>query len=271
MGTRSAVLKKENPLSLPANPKALLIDLAGVLHIGDQVIPGAIDALARLRAAGFTLVFLTNTTRTPRRILLAKMNALGLTMHDDELLTAPGATLNLVRTRTLRPHWIVHPDLVDEVGPSAPEPDAVVLGDAGSYFDYAQLNTAFRLIMRGLPFIAMARNRHFKEEDGLSLDMGAFVAGLEYSTGVKAEIAGKPATPFFQAALDTAGVRADEAIMIGDDLRDDIGGAQALGIAGVLVRTGKYSPADEHDPSIRPAAVADSVPAWVDALLSGKH
>lgn len=254
-------------MSLPANPKALLIDLAGVLHVGDQLIPGSIEALARLRTAGFKLVFLTNTTRTPRHTLVAKMQALGLDVRDQELLTAPGATMNLVRSRGLHPHWIVHPDLRDEVGADAAEPDAVVLGDAGHCFDYAQLNTAFRLIMRGLPFIAMARNRHFKEEDGLSLDMGAFVAGLEYSTGVKAEIAGKPAAPFFQAALDTAGVRADEAIMIGDDLRDDIGGAQAAGIAGVLVRTGKYSAADEHNPDIRPAAIEDDFASFAARLL----
>jgi HAD superfamily hydrolase (TIGR01458 family) len=254
-------------MSLPANPRALLIDLAGVLHVGDQLIPGSIEALARLRAAGFRLVFLTNTTRTPRHTLVAKMQALGLDVRDQELLTAPGATMNLVRCRGLHPHWIVHPDLRDEVGPDAAEPDAVVLGDAGHCFDYAQLNTAFRLIMRGLPFIAMARNRHFKEEDGLSLDMGAFVAGLEYSTGVQAEIAGKPAAPFFKAALDTAGVRADEAIMIGDDLRDDIGGAQAAGIAGVLVRTGKYSAADEHNPDIRPAAIEDDFASFAARLL----
>jgi HAD superfamily hydrolase (TIGR01458 family) len=254
-------------MSLPANPRALLIDLAGVLHVGDQLIPGSIEALARLRAAGFRLVFLTNTTRTPRHTLVAKMQALGLDVRDQELLTAPGATMNLVRCRGLHPHWIVHPDLRDEVGPDAAEPDAVVLGDAGHCFDYAQLNTAFRLIMRGLPFIAMARNRHFKEEDGLSLDMGAFVAGLVYSTGVQAEIAGKPAAPFFKAALDTAGVRADEAIMIGDDLRDDIGGAQAAGIAGVLVRTGKYSAADEHNPDIRPAAIEDDFASFAARLL----
>lgn len=257
-------------LPLPSHPQALLIDLAGVLHVGDRVLPGAVPALAALRAAGLKLVFMTNTTRTPRRTLVAKMQKLGLDVRDHELLTAPGATQNLVRSRGLHPHWIVHPDLRDEVGPDAAEPDALVLGDAGPHFDYATLNTAFRLIMRGQPFIAMARNRHFKEEDGLSLDMGAFVAGLEYSTGARAEIAGKPAAPFFQAALDLAGVTADQAIMIGDDLRDDIGGAQAAGIAGVLVRTGKYAPADEHDPEIHPAAIADDFAAFA-AQLTGKR
>lgn len=257
-------------MPLPSHPKALLIDLAGVLHVGDRLIPGSVEALAELREAGLRLVFLTNTTRTPRSTLVAKMQALGLDVRDDELLTAPGATLNLVRSRGLHPLWIVHPDLREEVGPDAAAPDALVLGDAGAYFDYAALNAAFRLVMRGVPFVAMARNRHFKEEDGLSLDMGAFVAGLEYSTGVSAEIAGKPAAPFFRAALDLAGARAEEAIMIGDDLRDDIGGAQAAGIAGVLVRTGKYSPADEHDPAIVPEAIADDFACFARDLLASR-
>ena len=255
-------------MQLPTTPKALLIDLAGVLHVGDQLIPGAADALARLRAAGMPLLFLTNTTRTPRRVLCAKMNALGLDMDEGELLTAPGATMNRVRARGLHPYYIVHPDLRGETGPDAASPDAVVLGDAGHFFDYAQLNTAFRLIMQGLPFIAMARNRYFREEDGLSLDMGAFVAGLEYSTGTTAEITGKPAAPFFQAALDAVGVAACDAIMVGDDLRDDIGGAQALGIPSVLVRTGKYSPADEHHPDIHPAAIADDFATFMSRHLS---
>jgi HAD superfamily hydrolase (TIGR01458 family) len=253
----------------PSTPKAVLIDLAGVLHVGDTPIPGAAGALARLRASGLAVVFLTNTTRTPRRLLAEKMNALGLAMQEDELLTAPGATMNLVRSRGLHPHYLVHPDLLPETGPDADEPDALVLGDAGVHFDYASLNTAFRLIMRGLPFIAMARNRYFREEDGMSLDMGAFVAGLEYSSGVSAEITGKPAAPFFQAALDMAGVAAHEAIMVGDDLRDDIGGAQAHGIASVLVRTGKYVAADEDNPDIRPAAIADDFASFVDSLLRG--
>jgi phosphoglycolate phosphatase-like HAD superfamily hydrolase len=69
----------DGTMHLPAHPKAILIDLAGVLHVGDQVIPGSVDALARLRDAGLPLLFLTNTTRTPRTHTGgAKMNALGL-------------------------------------------------------------------------------------------------------------------------------------------------------------------------------------------------
>ena len=254
-------------MPLPTVPKAVLIDLAGVLHIDDQAIPGAVAALTRLRASGIALRFLTNTTRSPRARIVDSLARMGFDIAPEEIQTAVHATRQLVDRRGLRPHYLAHPDIAGEIGASHPEPDAVVLGDAGEHFTYAALNEVFRLLMRGLPFIVMARNRYFREKDGLTLDMGAFVAGLEYSAGCRAEVVGKPAAPFFLGALDELGVAPEAAVLIGDDLADDIGGAQAAGIPGMLVRTGKFRPADEHHPDIRPAAVVDDFAAAVSQLL----
>lgn len=253
----------------PLHPKAILIDLAGVLHVGDQAIPGAVDALARLRAAGLPLRFLTNTTRSPRQAIVDLLHGLGLDVAAEEIHTAALATRQVVRQRGLRPHWLVHPDIAAEMGASHPDPDVVVLGDAGPHFSFEALNAAFRLLMAGRPLIAMARNRYFKEPDGLTLDLGAFVAALEYAAGVSAEVVGKPAAPFFLGPLAELGVSPGEAVLIGDDLRDDIGGAQAVGIPGILVRTGKFRPEDETDPDVRPARVVDDFAAAVAELLAG--
>jgi HAD superfamily hydrolase (TIGR01458 family) len=255
--------------ALPATPRAVLIDLAGVLHVGDQVIPGAVDALARLRAAGLPLRFLTNTTRSPRQAIVDQLQRLGFDIAAREIHTAVHATRQVVASRGLRPHYLIHPDIAAEMGASHSNPDAVVLGDAGPHFSFDALNAAFRLLMQGLPLIAMARNRYFKEPDGLTLDLGAFVAALEYGAGVSAEVVGKPAAPFFLGPLAELGVAPGEAVLIGDDLKDDIGGAQAVGIPGILVRTGKFRPGDETDPDVRPALVVDEFSAAVDALLGG--
>lgn len=249
-------------------PKAILIDLAGVLHTGDEAIPGSVAALHRLRASGLPLRFLTNTTRSPSSTIIAKLEKMGFPIHPGEVQTAVLATRKLVEMRGLNPHYLVHPAIAEEIGPSSPEPDAVVLGDAGPYFTYEALNQAFRLVMQGLPLLAMARNRYFMEPEGLSLDMGAYVTGLEYSTGAKAEIVGKPAKPFFEAALADLGIAAHEAVLVGDDLADDIGGAQGAGIPGVLVRTGKFRPGDDIHPTLKPAFVADDFAAFVDRLLA---
>lgn len=249
------------------SPKAILIDLAGVLHTGDEALPGAVQSLARLRASGLALRFLTNTTRTPSKDLFARLQRMGFTLAAGEIQTAALAARTLVRQRRRRPLWLVHPDIAAEMGESMTDPDIVVLGDMGTHFTYPILNRAFRLLMEGLPLMAMARNRYFMEPDGLSLDMGAFVAGLEYSAGVTAEITGKPAAAFFAAALAELGVSAGEAVLIGDDLGDDIGGAQRAGIPGILVRTGKFRPGDEAHPEIKPAAVVDDFTAAVDAII----
>lgn len=249
------------------SPKAVLIDLAGVLHTGDDALPGAVRALDRLRASGLPLRFLTNTTRTPSTILFAKLQRMGFTLAASEIQTAALAARTLVRSRGLRPLWLIHPDIAAEMGENDPEPNVVVLGDMGTHFTYPILNHAFRLLMEGLPLMAMARNRYFMEPDGLSLDMGAFVAGLEYSAGITAEITGKPAPAFFNAALAELGIAPAQAVLIGDDLSDDIGGAQAAGIPGILVRTGKFRAGDDAHPDIRPAAIYDDFTAVVDALL----
>lgn len=253
---------------LARRPTALLIDLAGVLHVGDQAIEGSVAALARLRQAALPLRFLTNTTRSPRRTIVAKLRRMGFDVAEDEIQTAAHAAQQLVRQRGLKPLYVVHPDLAEEMGPSAAAPDAVVMGDMGPYLDYAQLNAAFRLLMAGGAFIAMAKNRYFMEEDGLSLDMGAFVTGLEFSSGVPAEIVGKPAASFFHTALAELGVAPAEAVVIGDDLHDDVGAALAAGIPAILVRTGKFRPGDDADPAVRPNLAADDFAAAVDQLLA---
>jgi len=251
--------------------KGLLIDLAGVLYVGGEAVPGALEAMQRLRASGLPLCFITNTSRTPRDRIVQQLQRMGFEIHADEILTAASAARKLVLQRGLRPHYLVHPDMAEEMGESAADPDAVVLGDAGEHFTYDNLNAAFRLLMKepSVPLMAMAKNRYFKEAEGLSLDMGGFVSALEFAAGVTAEVVGKPAPAFFNAALNSVGLTADEVLMIGDDLHDDIGGAQACGIAGVLVRTGKYRPEDEEttDGTTRPSLIADDFSAVVQMLL----
>ena len=251
---------------LGRRPAAVLIDLAGVLHVGDTAIPGAVEALARLRTAGCRLRFLTNTTRSPRRRIAQGLTRLGFALAEDDIQTAAAAAREVVVRRALKPFYLVHPDLEEETGPSAAAPDAVVMGDMGAHLTYAHLNRAFRLLMDGAAFIAMAKNRYFKEEDGQSLDMGAFVVGLEFASGVRAQVVGKPAAAFFETALAALGVSAAQTVLIGDDVQDDVGAAQAAGIAGMLVRTGKYRPGDEAG-AVSPAHVADDFAAAVDHLL----
>lgn len=247
--------------------KALLIDLAGVLYVGNEAIPGSVEAMKRLRQAGFPLKFLTNTTRAPRAGIVTQLRNMGFEVTEEEILTAATATRSLVESRQWRPHYLIHPDMAEEMGPGSAEPDVVVMGDAGPYFTHEALNKAFRWLMQGKPLLVMAKNRYFRDAEGLVLDMGAYVAALEFAAGIKAEVAGKPAPAFFEAALKALGMKPHEALMIGDDLESDIGGALQAGIPGVLVRTGKYRREDEAHPSIKPAWLAPDFASVAQVLL----
>jgi len=138
--------------------------------------------------------------------------------------------------------------------------DAVVIGDLGEAWDFATLNRAFRMLMNNpdAHLIALGMTRYWKTGSGLQLDAGPFVAALEYATGRKAVVMGKPAEKFYQAALVRLASEAKHSLMIGDDIFGDIQAAQRLGFHTVLVRTGKFS---EHDLAlgIQPDAVIDSV------------
>ena len=144
----------------------------------------------------------------------------------------------------------------------------MVVGDAADAFTYRTLNQAFRVLMNGGVLISMGNNRYFREPDGLSLDMGPFVEALRYAAQTEPIVVGKPSAEFFQEALRDMGVPAAKAVMIGDDLENDVGGAQALGIRGILVRTGKYRAEDENDPAIQPDAIVDDVSHAVDDILN---
>jgi HAD superfamily hydrolase (TIGR01458 family) len=250
------------------NLHTVLLDLGGVFYEGDRLLPGAQDALARLRGSGLALRFVTNTTRQNRAALLQELAGRGLAIGEDELLTPAGAAREVLLARGLRPLLLIHPGLeADFAGIDTTDPNAVVVGDAGEHFCYATLNQAFRLLHRGAPLLALGRNRYFQDSDGLSLDAGPFVAALEYAAGVKAKLLGKPAPALFAAALQFPACLPAEAVMIGDDVEADVNGAIAAGLRGILVRTGKYRPGDET--RLQPGgAVADDITAAVADLLS---
>jgi len=253
----------------------LLFDMDGVLYEGERAIPGAAEALAWCRGQGIPHRFLTNTTSRPRRALVQKLASMGLEVTLEEILTPPVAALDWLTRHTAGPVALFVADATREefatlavATPATEKVAAVILGDLGEGWDFATYNRAFRLLMENpdAPLLALGLTRYWQAEEGLRLDVGPFVKGLEYATGREAVVMGKPAAPFFHAALAQLHGNAEETVMLGDDIRGDIDGAQQAGINGVLVKTGKFRPTDLTQ-GITPYAVLDSIaalPAWWD-------
>lgn len=248
--------------------RGVLIDLSGVVYVGSEPISGAAEAIDALRAAGIRLRFVTNTSRRCRARIVQDLADMGLIIRESELMTAPLAGRRWLERHGMRPHLLIHPGLEPDFhGMDTRDPDAVFLGDAGEFFDYRRLNKAFRILQTGAPLVAVARNRYFREPDGLSLDMGAFVAGLEYAAGIEAVVVGKPSVDFFREATGDLGLPSSQVVMVGDDVEADVMGAVAAGLEGVLVRTGKYRAGDEGVLSGSSAWSADDILDFTKKLL----
>jgi ribonucleotide monophosphatase NagD (HAD superfamily) len=158
-----------------------------------------------------------------------------------------------------------------------------VIGDSEDQLTYENLDRAFRQIRDGARFVAMHRNPWWVTAAGPTLDSGALVVGLEYATGRRATVAGKPSPTVFRAAFaDLAAglagtgkrLRRREVAMVGDDLRTDLAPARRLGMRTVLVLTGKHGAEDlarvrQQPTRPLPDAIAPSIGELVDALLEG--
>jgi HAD superfamily hydrolase (TIGR01458 family) len=244
----------------------VLLDIDGVLTVSWDPLPGARETMSWLRSRAVPVRLMTNTTSRTRASLADALGRAGIDVDADEILNAPGATA--VHLRDAHPGarcWVltsgdVTDDLegVDVVGGDAAA-DVVVLGGAGPELTYEAIDHAFRLLRGGAAFVAMHRNMTWRVADGLALDAGAYVAGLEAATGVTATVVGKPARTFFDAALTDLALPAENVIMVGDDLEADVHGAQGAGLRGVLVRTGKFDPDALAAAEPQPDVVIDGI------------
>jgi HAD superfamily hydrolase (TIGR01458 family) len=253
-----------------AGVNALLVDLEGTVYEAGSVVPGAAEALEELARRGIACGFVTNTTSRPRSALVRELSGLGIEVEPERLYTAPLAGRDYLISRGLRRcHLLVHePVLEDFAGIEGVDssPQAVVVGDIGEDFTFERLNRAFRFLVDGAAFVTLARNRYHRGLDGLLLDQGPFVAALEYAAGREATLVGKPSPAFYAAALRHMGIAASQAAVVGDDLESDVGGGQAAGLRGILVRTGKFREEDLARSSIRPDAVIGSLAEIADLV-----
>src|SRR5215471_11822810 len=247
--------------------RGVLLDVDGVLVLSWEPLPGAVDAMQRLRDLGPVLRFLTNTTSRSRADIGRLLRRAGIPLDDDELFTAGVATAAFLAREYRHARCLVLNDgprddleaadvqFVDW-GRSA---DVVVVGSAGQSFTWEAMNLAARAIVDGADLVAMHGTASWNTKEGLSVDGGAYVAALERATGCRATVIGKPAPTMFLEALTSMQVEATEAVMVGDDLVNDVLAAQKVGVRGVLVRTGKYRAETLETSLDRPDAVLESV------------
>lgn len=246
--------------SLPI--RGALIDVDGVLHIGDVPVPGAAGALNELRRQGIPFRLLTNTTMRTRAALGKLLRGFGCDVADEEIITAASATASYIKKQhpDTPCYLLVSGNVIEEFQDvqlsDGPDARLVVIGGAGREFSYDALNHAFRLLMNGATLVAMHKDLYWRMADGLSLDAGAFITGLEQASGVQATVVGKPSPEFFTVGFDSLGLPPEEVVMVGDSILHDLVPAMAFGAQGALLRTGIFQESDLQQ--ARPDVVLDS-------------
>lgn len=249
--------------------KGVLFDLDGVLYVGSSAIEGAVQAVEKIRASRIPCRFITNTSTLSLASLQKKMKALGFSIPAEEIISAPQAALLYLKHQqdaNPKQELVCRLLLADDVKndfkamrQSDTVADYVVIGDIGDAWSYQLLNELFNCLLSGAKLIAIHKNRFWQTEHGLQMDIGGFITALEYATGVKATIIGKPSRDFFQAALDDMALSAREVAIIGDDIDADVGGGQQAGLKGILVKTGKYRQSYAESSAIKPDLILDSI------------
>ena len=255
-------------------PRGILFDMDGVLYDADRAIAGAAETALWVQSEGIPRLFVTNTTSRSRADLVQKLATFGIAAVEDDILTPIVAAADWLRSTAkggvaafVRPaarSEFADLPLLDE---NAEHGAAyVVIGDLGDLWDYRTLNRAFRLLHRDpeVKLIALGMTRYWMAADGIALDVAPFVVALAHASGRKPLVFGKPSAAFFRAAADRLHMLPEHLLMIGDDIEADIGGAQAAGFKGALVKTGKFR-ATDLDRDVRPEILLDSVadlPRW---------
>ena len=260
--------------------RAALIDLSGTIHVEDHEVPGAIAAIQRLRDAGIGVRFATNTTKESRRLLCKRLQKIGFSIEEREIFTSLTAARQFVVDRKLKPYLLVDDAALEDfesffpTDTDADAADAVLVGLAPAKFSFANMNTAAQVLLRGCPLIAIHKARYFMTQNGLSLGPGAFVSALEFAATCEAVVVGKPQASFFREAARELHCGTEECVVVGDDVRDDVIGAQSAGFQGILVKTGKFREGDEKGADsacghLQPAHVCESIVDAVDLIIRG--
>lgn len=257
-------------MPLRTRPKGLLLDLDGTVYTEEGLIPGADEAVKALREAGIPLRFITNTTRVPRSTIAAWLRDYGIEAQAGDVFTPPLAAADWLRENGFRRVALFLPvhtftefeglEIVEV------EPEAVVIGDLGPAWTFEGMNRAFRWILERAEFLALHRNRYWLTADGLTLDVGAFVAAFEYATGRIARLVGKPSRPMFAAAAGSMGLDIADVAMVGDDLESDIAGIHECGGVGIMVRTGKFREEELAGSDAAPDLVIESIASLPDRI-----
>ena len=233
---------------------SLLIDLDGVLKIGDSPAADLTEFLQFINENKIPACILSNSTLRTGDLVKEFFSS-----HYIELsipaITAFDATLayvnkNYKKVQVYCRDYLIHhfEGMID-----IENPEAIVIGDIEDKWNYQIVNDIFKKVFAGADLVAMHKNKYWNPEGELLIDSGAFITAIEFASDKEAILIGKPSPLYFKTALESIGAKIENGFfMLGDDLENDIKAAQDIGGKGILIYTGKTKFPLDKNISIKP-------------------
>jgi len=252
--------------SLVARYDQLIVDLDGCVWVGDEPVPGSVEAVEQLREAGKRLAFVTNNPRRSTEEYVAKLWGMGVQASVGDVVTVGGALQHLLaETRRGRTAFVIGTEALSAHvsdaglrvlnGTDLASRAEVVIVAGTDQLDYEDLREAVLALARGADFLATGREPTYPMPDGAWPGQGAILAAVEYASGKTAKIVGKPEPQLFLTALDRLGE--GRTLVVGDSLESDIAGAAKARLDAALVLSGGAVHDENQEP--RPVAVASNL------------
>jgi HAD superfamily hydrolase (TIGR01450 family) len=264
MSSRGLLGASDHPLV--ADHDLVMLDLDGVVYRGAAAVPGAVDAIAEVRAGGVAVSYLTNNASRTSAEVADHLRALDIDAEDADVVTAGEAIAHIVGQAVLPGSTVLviggpgHTEPLHKLGLTCTnsaddQPAAVVQGfhpDVG----WRALAEASYAIAAGVPWYASNADLTVPTGRGTAPGNGSLIGTVRQATGKNPQvIAGKPEPAIFTEALERSGAR--RPIMVGDRIDTDIVGAVRIGIDALHVLTGVHGLRDliQLPPDQRPTFV----------------
>jgi glycerol 3-phosphatase-2 len=251
----------------------VILDLDGCVWVGDEAVPGAPEAIVTLREAGKRVAFATNDPRHTGEEFVAKLWGIGVRAALSDVVTVGGAVQHLLaETRRGRTAFVIGTDsmcqhvadaglrVLNNTDLASRAEVVIVAGTEDLVYD--DLKQASLAVRRGADFLATGRDPTYPQPDALWPGTGAILAAVEFATGKKAEIVGKPEPQLLLTALDRLGDA--PTLVVGDRLDADVAAAARAHLDAALVLSGGTSRDEIAHADPKPVAVAENLAALVN-------
>ena len=254
--------------------RVFFFDLDGVLSVGKENprYVGGREVIAKIKSLDKKTLVLTNHSTHTREEIHQNLSKLGFSFGLHEILTSSYlTTLYLSQPFGKASFYLIGEEglrrELEEAGHNATEdrPDIVVVG-MDRKLSYEKLDQALRFLRNGSVLIGSYGGAVYMSEHGPALSAGPIIKALEYSSGKKAIMIGKPSPRMFQLALRLANEKPANAVMIGDQIETDLLGARRAGVHTILVLTGVETRETIRKSKLKPDMVIDNVDKLIGYL-----